>query len=180
MPPRRRRRQRAQSMVEVALVLPIFLVLLFVTVDVARGAYTWVMIGQDAESAARQAALNGNSTSDCAAINAVVTSGNGVALSADPKSILGDGDPSSSTAPWTPPTTANAGYLYIFHAQATANPPASNCTNSTPGSGSLAARASGGTVTAVVNFDFVPWTPLASQLFSKIVLTAQATEQVQY
>jgi hypothetical protein len=138
------------------------------------------MMGQDAESAARQAALNGNQASDCSAINAVVTSGNGVTLSADPKSILGDGDPSASTAPWTTPTVANTGYVYIFHAQATANPPGSNCTNSSPGSGSLAARSSGGSVTAVVNFDFVPWTPLASQLFSKIVLTAQATEQAQY
>ena len=166
-------------MVETALVLPVFLVLLFVTIDLARGAYTWVMMGQDAEVAARQVALSGNQASDCSAITAVATTGNGVSVSADPKSILGNGDPSASPAPWTTPAQANAGYLYIFHAQATANPPASNCTNSSPGSGTSAARSSG-SVTAVVNFDFVPWTPLASQLLPKIVLTAQATEQTQY
>jgi Flp pilus assembly protein TadG len=179
MPPRQRRRQRAQSMVETALVLPIFLVLLFMTVDLARATYTWVMMGQDAQSAARQAALNGNQTSDCSAITGAVTAGNGVTLTADPKSIINNGSPSASPAPWTAPTQANAGYLYIYPAQATANPPASNCSNASPGAGSPA-RPAQKSVTAIVNFNFVPWTPLVSQLLPKIVISAQATEQSQY
>jgi Flp pilus assembly protein TadG len=179
MPPRRRRRQRAQSMVETALVLPVFLVLLFMTVDAARGAYTWVIMGQDAQNAARQAALAGNQASDCSAITSTVSSGNGLTVSADPKSIINDGSPTASPAPWTTPAQANTGYLYIYPAQATANPPASNCSNASPGA-TTPVRAPQSTVTAVVHVDFVPWTPLFAQLVPKIVISAQATEQTQY
>jgi hypothetical protein len=146
--------------------------LLFATTDVARAGYTWVMMGADAEAAARQVSLTGNQATDCTAINATTAGGNGVSISADPKSIAGDGNPASSPAPWTTPSQANTGYLYIYPATATVTPPASHCAGTS-------ARSSG-QVTAVVNFDFVPWTPFASQLFPKITLIAQATEQTQY
>ena len=165
-------------MIETALVLAVFVLFLFMTIDLARAAYTWVMLGQDAEVAARQLSLPDNQTSDCSAITAVVSSGNGVTVAADPRSIINDGTPSTSSS-YTAPTGMNSGYLYIYPAQATANPPASNCANSTP-STSSAARQTSINVTALVTFNFVPWTPIASQLFPTITLAAQASEATQY
>lgn len=166
-------------MVETALALPIILLLLFMTIDFARAAYTWVMLGQDAETAARQISLPDNQTSDCSAITAVTTAGNGVTITADPKSIVNDGSPTSSSS-YTTPTSPNSGYLYLYPAQATANPPASNCTNSSPNGTTSPSRQTNSTVTAQVTFDFVPWTPVASQLFPTITLKAQASEATQY
>jgi len=165
-------------MVETALVLPIFVLFLFMTIDLARAAYTWVMLGQDAEVAARQVSLPDNQASDCSAITALASSGNGITIAADPKSIINDGTPSASSS-YTAPTGMNSGYLYIYPAQATANPPATNCANTTP-STSSATRQASSNVTALVTFNFVPWTPIASQLFPSITLAAQATEASQY
>ncbi|MFN2581882.1 MAG: TadE/TadG family type IV pilus assembly protein [Candidatus Dormibacteria bacterium] len=175
---RRLRRQRAQGMVETALALPVVVLLLFMTIDFGRAVYTWVMLGQDADYAARQIALPDNQASDCSAINATQTAGNGVTVSADPNSVIGNTDPSSNPVPYTTPAGANSGYLYLYPAQATASPPAQNCSN-TVGRGTEPARPSG-SVTALVTFRFVPWTPIASQLFPQITMTAQANEMSQY
>ena len=161
---------------ETALALPLFLLLLFVTIDLCRAAYIWVMIGRDAEAAARFGSLPDNQASDCSAIRAVVTAGNGVTVSVDSNSIMGD-----SATGWTPPATlpSNSGALYIYPAQAIAAPPASNCVNTNPSANSPE-RLPDSTVTAQVNYAFQPWTPIASQLFSSITLSAGATEETQY
>ena len=158
-------------MVETALTLPIMLFLLFVTIDLARAAYTWVIVGQDAQTAARQAALRDNQSSDCKPIAAVSTTGN-VTVTADNKSVYGP--PAQPERGWTsvaslPP---NTGALYIYPAEAKASPVALNCSNTE-------ARGSG-LVTATVNFNFQPWTPIASQLVPSIAIQAQATEETQY
>jgi Flp pilus assembly protein TadG len=166
---------RGQAFVETMLVLPLFLLLLFATVDIARAAYTWVMLGQDAAYAARQASLADNQLTDCSALSGTASAGNGVSISADPKSLLQDGDPGQSPQPYTTPTTANTGFVYIWPAQATADPPAANCSST-----STATARQSGTVTAVVTYDFTPWTPLLSSLIPSIALTARASEQTQY
>ncbi|MBV8194289.1 MAG: pilus assembly protein [Candidatus Dormibacteraeota bacterium] len=169
---RRRRAERAQGMIESALTLPVFLLLLFMTIDLGRGVYTWVIIGQDAEIAARQAALPDNQASDCSSINAVTTAGNGITIAADPHSLADNTQPAST------PTQNNSGYLYLNPAQATADPPASHCTNTNPGNGSPARPH--GTVSAQVGFVFVPWTPIVSQLLPTLSMTASATVETQY
>lgn len=161
-------------MIEAAMVLPIFIVVMFITLDICRGAYTWVIIGQDAEVAARQATLPDNRTSDCSSIDSVETAGNGITIKSDPDSYMGGGTASGA------PSQSNAGYLFINAPQASASPPDAagdaNCSNTTPTTG---ARGHG-TVTAQITFNFVPWTPIASQFFPALRLTASSTEATQY
>jgi len=150
--------------------------LLFVALDLGRAAFIWVMLGRDAETAARLDSLPDNRASDCSAVKAVVTAGNGLTVTVDNNSII-DNTASGWTAPATLP--ANTGALYIYPAQAIAAPPASNCVNSNPSANSPE-RLPSSAVTAQVNYDFQPWTPIASLLFSSITLSASATEETQY
>jgi Flp pilus assembly protein TadG len=170
---RRHRHQAAQSMVETAMVLPIILLFVFVTIDLGRAAYTWVQVGHDAEVAARYDSLPDNQASDCSAINAVVKSGNGLTIAVDSNSMVND-----APAGWSAPSSlpANSGALYIYPAQAASAPVQTNCSNP---DGSTQ-RPTASTVTAQVNFNFQPWTPIASQILPTIVLSASATEATQY
>ena len=156
-------------MVETALTLPLVLLLLCITTDLARAAYTWVVVGQDAQAAARQAALVDNQSSDCKPIAVVATAGNAITVVADNNSVYGDAsvDPTSVSS-----LPANTGTLYIHPAEAKTFPVATNC-------GNTKARVSG-TVTATVSFNFQPWTPIASQLVPSITIQAQAGEETQY
>ena len=166
-------------MVEAALTLPIFLALLFVTIDLGRAAYTYVIIGQIAQSAARTMSLPDNSSTDCNIYTRAESNGNGYVLQADPRSISGDADPVATPSAPTAGTSIpnNRGDLYLWPAVATANPPDSvgNC----PGAGSK--RCTTHTrVTAQVTFRFVPWTPIASQVIGAITLIATSSVQAQF
>ena len=156
-------------MVETALTLPIMLLLLFVAIDLARAAYTWVIIGQDAQTAARQASLPDNQSSDCKEFNTLAGGNSGLTVAADTRSIYGDTPGNATPASSLP---ANTGALYLYPAEANTTPVATNC-------GNTKARQSG-VVTATVNYNFQPWTPIASQLVPSINISAQATEETQY
>lgn len=54
---RRRRRERGQSLVEFALVIPLFLVLLFGIIDFGLGLKSWIAITNSARESARYAAI---------------------------------------------------------------------------------------------------------------------------
>jgi len=62
--PGRRRRQRGQSLVEMAFVLPIFLVLVMGVIDFSWGLKSWIQVTNGAREAARYGAVN------CATANA--------------------------------------------------------------------------------------------------------------
>ena len=175
---RSRSGEHAQSLVEVALTLPIFLALLCVTIDLGRAAYTYVIIGQVAQSSARTMSLPDNANTDCTVFNRAETTTNGYTIQADPKSVSGDQDPVAHPTAPTPGTSIapNAGDLYLWPAVAAASPPDSivNC----PGNGTARTHASN--VTAQVTFRFVPWTPIASQVIGAITLVAVSTVSSQY
>src|SRR6202035_3576225 len=102
--------------VEAALVMPLFFALLFVTIDLGRAAYTYVIIGQIAQSSARAMSLPDNSTSDCKLFTAAKSNSNGYQIQADPLSVSGDANPVTTT---TAPTAgssipANKGDLYLW------------------------------------------------------------------
>ena len=164
-------------MVEMALILPVFLALLFVTIDLGRAAYTYVIIGQVAQSSARAMSLPDNATTDCTVFTRGKSSGNGFSINADPKSISGDADPVATPSGTTQGSaiTSNTGDLYLWPAEAIAAPPdgIANCAGT-------AARAHNGRVTAQVTFRFVPWTPIASNLIGAINLIANSSVQSQY
>ena len=164
-------------MVEAALVLPVFLLLLSLTVDIGRAAYTYVIIGQVAQAAARTLSLPDSAHTDCPAFTNAESASNGYTIAADPLSVTGDGDPVATPSAPTQGSSipANQGDLYLWPAVASAAPPDSvaNCTGSTN-------RVHQGRVTAQVTFRFVPWTPIAGNLTGPITIVASASVQSQY
>lgn len=165
-------------MVEVALTLPIFLSLLFVTIDLGRAAYTYVIIGQIAQSSARLMSLPDSSNSDCSVFSHAVNNSNGFVIQGDPNSVSGDSDPVAVPSAPTAGTSiaANKGDLYLWPAVASSSPPESvfHC----PGNGT--SRGHSTSVTAQVTFRFVPWTPIASQVIGPFTLIAVSTVSSQY
>jgi hypothetical protein len=74
------RRERGQSMVEFALLLPIFLVVIFIIVDFGVGISRWVILTNSTREGARLGAV-GASTTDIA--NKVASTSNGLLDPAD-------------------------------------------------------------------------------------------------
>ena len=73
-------RERGQSLVEFALVLPVFLILIFGIVDFGLGLRAWITITNAAREGARVGAVRG----DCEAIeNQVISTSGGLITSAD-------------------------------------------------------------------------------------------------
>ena len=164
-------------MIETALVLPVFLLLFSLTVDIGRAAYTYAIIGQLAQAAARNLSLPDNAHSDCSAFAAAESNANGYTIAADPLSVSGDSDPVATPSAPTQGSAiaANHGDLYLWPAAATASPPdaTANCTGTS-------SRVHYGRVTAQVTFRFVPWTPIAGNLTGPITIVATASVQSQY
>lgn len=69
-----RRSQRGQSLVEFALVVPVFLVLLFALVDFGRGFQAWIEVTNAAREGARVGSLHGTSGDIEARARAAATS----------------------------------------------------------------------------------------------------------
>ena len=160
-------RQRSQALVEFALVCPLFLFILFSSIDICRLLYAYTAISSAARDGARTASLNGALFSDCQVIQVVELVGQGFPVRMDPNSIAGNSDPNNPSGPLQPTTPPpNVGYAYIWPAVATANPPDSNCN-----SGSQ--RAVSPTVKHVaveVQYHFVPFLPFVSTFAPNIIV----------
>ncbi len=84
------RRERGQAMVEFALLLPIFLVVLFLIIDFGVGISRWVIVTNSTRAGARIGAV-GASTTDIA--DKVALTSNGLLAAADVTiRYVGDGD----------------------------------------------------------------------------------------
>jgi Flp pilus assembly protein TadG len=159
--------QRSQSLVEFALVAPIFFLVMFSAIDVCRLLYAYTAISSAARDGARTASLSGSLFSDCQIIQEVELVGQGFPVKMDPNSVAGDSDPnnpSGALQPTTPPP--NVGYAYIWPAVATANPPDGNCNSSQQ-------RAISPTVKHVaveIQYHFTPLLPLWSGLGTNIIV----------
>lgn len=149
--------QRSQAFVEFALLAPVFLLIVFLSIDIGRLLYTYSAISSAARDGARTASLQVAIYSDCEIIHEVEQVGQGFPVVMDPNSLVGNSDPnnpSGTLQPSTPP--ANVGYAYVWPAVATADPPDNNCTSNTP-------RAISQTVKHVaveVSYHFTPITPI--------------------
>ena len=86
LPGRRPGRQRAQSMVEFALLLPVFVVILFLMIDFARLVYAYAAVSWAAREAARVVSLQPQAASDCGALQIAEGTAQGFLLTADPNS----------------------------------------------------------------------------------------------
>ena len=165
---RSRRSQRSQAMVEFAMVAPIFLFVLFTSIDISRLLYAYTAISSAARDGARTASLPSALYSDCLIIQKVELVGQGFPVTMDPNSVVGNSDPNNPTGalqPTIPP--ANRAYAYIWPAVATAAPPDNNCNSP------VAPRAISQSVKQVaveIQYRFIPLFPLVSFFSNNFVV----------
>jgi len=165
-------------MVEFALLSPVLLLIVFITIDVGRLLYTWSAISSAAREGARTVSLQPQANSDCLALQKMESVGQGFNLAVDPQSLAGNTDPNNPGPPSQPTTPPNAvGYIYIWPAVATAAP------QDLPANCAGAQRQISQTVRHVaveIQYHFVPLTPLVSQLSSGFVVRTISVVQVEY
>ena len=165
-----------QGLVEFALVVPVILLLCFFCVDAGRLVYTYNVLSSIARDGARTASLASQTYSDCLTFSRVEAAGGSFAIQADPNSYYGDTDPNAPGSPGPSAPQPGRGYVYIFPAVATGPPPdsTSNCASTSPRQ--LGAPPTND-VTVQVQYEFVPLTPLVSNLLSGITVKAISVEQ---
>ncbi len=168
------RGQRSQALVEFALVAPVMLLLGFLSIDVGRLVYTFSAISSAAREGARTASLQETAQSDCAPIQQIFATANGFQLGMDPNSVVSNTDPNNPAGalrPLVPPV--NQGYVYIWPAVATADPPEANCNSNA----SRALPQNARHVAVEIQFHFQPLTPLPN---ADIVIKTVAVERTEY
>ena len=149
------RRHRGQSMVEFAVLSPVFFLLLLGTIDLGRAVYIYNTISDAAREGTRAAIPFDTPLPSNATVVAAVQSklGGGFALAADP--CL----PGCTTTPTTP-TQPNTGYIWYG-----------------PGIGTPGR----GEVTVKISFLFQPWIPVVRDAAGDgVVISAQSTMVTEY
>lgn len=176
----RRRGQRAQSLVETALIAPILVMVLLSVVDFGRAAYDYSSLSAAVREGARVAIRTGATRpADSDVLSAVRQ--NAIGLSVGPGPCVNGYTSGSLTAP----TAANTGYVYIVagisgqavNAPGGQSPAAASgsCAATTP------ADAASYPLSVTVVYSFQPLTPLAQQfLGSSLVMTVTSTMNTEY
>ena len=165
-------------MVEFALLTPLLLLVVFITIDIGRLLYAWSAMASASREGARIVSLQPNASSDCLALRRMESVGQGFNLGVDPNSLVGNTDPNNPGPPLQPTRPpAATGYIYIWPAVATADPPdqTGNCTG--------IQRQISQTVRHVaveIEYNFVPLTPLVGQLTSGFVIRTISVVEVEY
>jgi len=163
-------------MVEFALVLPILILILFGTVDIGRAIFIYASLAGAARDGARIADLQSQVSSDCLTIANMQALATTYSLTLDPKSLVGDQDPTQSSSNWTVPPPGQ-GYIYIWPAATSASPPGGG--KACDGDGSTAVRTGGSPVSVQATFNYQPITPGIATLFpSGFLIRTVATESV--
>lgn len=193
-----RQPRRGQALVEFALVLPIFLFLVFAVIDGARLVYTQIQLGQGAREGARVAAVEaaamGLSDPACVAseiqITAtrpgahvcpadpvalkanVVSAVNGMAVGLGQITVVwlscNSGDAADPSA--SPPVLADPAPSGAWTEASVSFP---SCDNDS--SGNAAPNRSGQLVSVRVEYDFMPITPIAGPILGSIHMDGSAT-----
>lgn len=179
-----RRSKRAQALIELTLLAPIFFLMLTAAFDFGRAAAVYASLSNVAREGGREAIIAsyaGSASNDNAIVGQVSAYAIGVSLS-----------PASCIHGWSSgsaihmPTTANTGLIYILAGSATpgaANAPAGQASGSA-GAGCVSHIPAGaGTYPLKIEivYNFVPVTPFASQFmgssgFNMIVTSTMYTE----
>ena len=165
-----------QGLVEFSLILPFVLFVCFFCIDAGRLVYTYNSISSIARDGARTASLASQTYSDCLTFSRVESEGAPFGITADPNSSYGDSDPNNPGTPGPSNPSPGNGYVYVFPAVATASPPdsAPNCSSTSPRQ--LGAPPTND-VTVLVEYRFVPFTPLVANLLGGITVKAISVEQ---
>jgi Flp pilus assembly protein TadG len=150
-------RASGQSMVEFAVLAPVFFLLLLGTIDLGRAVYIYNTISDAAREGTRAAIPFDNPLPTNATVVAAVQSklGGGFTLATDPCS----GQPVTGSCPATP-TTPNTGF--IWYSAGIGNP-------------------GRGQVTVKISFLFQPWVPVVRDAAGNgVVMSAQSTMVTEY
>lgn len=161
---RNRSSSRGQTLVEFALVLPIFAVMLFGLFDTARYVYMNSVVSQAAREGARLAAVEaswlGSTDPSCGTTGGPVCPATATALKADVLAAV-----NRMVAPFGPISPDN---LYISCDPSTGSPPTGNWTSGTTCTGTVGTTAGTGApgsfISVRVVLPFTPFTPGLSQL----------------
>lgn len=176
---RKRKSSRAQSLVEFTLVAPLLLLIIAVTVDFARVVYTYSAISAAARAGARTLSLKDQEATDCQVFRTVEAAGQGFNLSADPNSVSGNVNPNSGGAngPTTPPP--GQGYIYIWPAVSTGQPP--DASGACAGGGGPRSPANQVRDVAIeVQYGFKPWISLVADFIPNFVIKTVSVVQTEY
>jgi Flp pilus assembly protein TadG len=150
------RRRAGQSMVEFAVLAPVFFLLLLGTIDMGRAVYIYNAISNGAREGARAAVPYDSPLPTNAAVVAAIQSkmAGGFTLITDP-CLPGCGSPST-------PTTPNTGYIWYG-----------------PGIGQV--TGSPHPIVVKITFLFQPWVPVVRDAAGNgVTLTAQTTMETEY
>ncbi len=153
-------RRRGQALVEFALLAPLVMYMLLVTVDFGRLIYTYGAIAWATREGARLASLEPQKVTDCPIYQRIESYAQGFNLSPDPNSIYRNTDPNSPSAPLQPTTPPpGQGYIYIFPAVAGVAPQDvfPNCAGSPRKTAKKATP-----VSVMVQYTYTPLVPLIS------------------
>ena len=169
-------KQRAQGLVEFAIVAPVFLVILFLLIDFGRLIYTFGAISWSTRQAARVVSLQPQATSDCLALHTAEGTAQGFRLTADPNSVVGNTDPNN---PGTPgPTTnvpAGTGMIYIWPAVASAPNPDATCDGSNRNVSPTVQD-----VAVQIKYAYQPLMPIISSVVPSFTITTISVVHVEY
>lgn len=174
-----RKRRRAQTMVEFALVAPVMFFLLFLTIDFGRLVYTYGAISWATREGARLISLSPQQATDCAVLQRVEQVGRGFPLQPDPNSLVGNTDPNNPGPPLAPTTNdlipPGVGYIYIWPAVAPRTPQDTYC-NGNPRRVSQTAR----DVAVQVKYKWLPLMPLISTIMPQITISTISVVHTEY
>lgn len=182
-----RRKKRAQSLVEMAMVAPLLIMMLVSVVDFGRAAYDYATLSAAVREGAREAALSGNPRmSDTDVVNAVKKYAIGLSLTAAP--CINGVQTGSAWPPSTPPVVApNAGIIYIVSgssSSATVNAPGGQAPAPVTGSCAAVNPAYGGRypLTIKVAYNFQTLTPFVQQFLGSntVMLFVASTVTTEY
>jgi hypothetical protein len=176
---RKRKKSRAQSLVEFTLVAPLLLLIIAVTVDFARVVYAYSAISAAARAGARTLSLKDQESTDCQVFQTVEAVGQGFSLSADPNSVAGNVNPNTGGATGPTPPPAGQGYVYIWPAVSTGRPP--DAAGFCAGSGSPRAPANQVRDVAIeVQYSFKPWISIVADFVPVFVIKTVSVVQTEY
>jgi hypothetical protein len=166
-------------LVEFSLVAPLLLLIIAVTVDFARVVYAYSAISAAARAGARTLSLKDQENSDCLVFKTVEAVGQGFNLTADPNSVAGNVNPNTGGAsgPTTPPP--GKGYVYIWPAVSTGQPP--DGPGTCAGSGGPRAPANQVRDVAIeVQYSFKPWISIVADFVPVLVIKTVSVVQTEY
>ncbi len=177
-----RRSRRAQTLVEMAMLIPVVTMLLTGVFDFARAGYTWASLSYAVREAARSAIVTGSNMPDDNGVFGLVQQ---AAQAAGLTVSMGPCVHGQIAAPIAPaPATLNTGYVYIL-GSAPNQPDAAGGQAAAPASGNCLATVPvlAGTypLSVVVVYTFGPITPFVGQITgSSIQITVSSTMYTEF